>query len=114
MCLSVFALVRGVRQKGVLFGLPKPNKRWLSDWMSSWRNYSAEELKKIYEEWRLPSSYLLEGENPVDAIKRIMGGQLGIKKCQVSGSPMAFSYTSPSSWYRGYDHWDLAFVYSVS
>jgi hypothetical protein len=114
MCLSAFALVRRVRQKGVLFGLPKPDKRWLSDWMVSWHNYSSEELSKIYDEWRLPSSYLLEGDHPLDSIRRIMGEQLGIKKYEVSGSPMVFSYTSPSSWYPGNNHWDLAFVYSVS
>jgi len=114
MCLSTFALVRRTRQEGVLFGLPKHNKRWLSDWMVSWRYYSSDELAKSYEEWRLPSSYLLEGENPLDSIRRIMAGQLGIKKYEVSGSPMVFSYTSPSSWYPGSDHWDLAFAYSVS
>ena len=114
MCLSVFALIRSARHKGVLFGLPKPNKQWLSDWMPSWHYYSTEELSKIYDEWRLPSSYLLEGEHPVSAIKRIVEGQLGIRRYEMSGSPMVFSYTSPSSWYRGNKHWDLALVYSLS
>ncbi len=87
MCLSTFALVRRARQKGVLFGIPKPNKRWLSDWMVSWHNYSSEELSKIYDEWRLPSSYLLEGEHPIDSIRRIMGRQLGIREIRSIGFP---------------------------
>jgi len=113
MCLSAFALVRRARQDGTLFGLPKPNKEWASDWLPSWSNYSAEELSKIYEEWRLPSTYLLEGEAPIDAVRRIMEGQLGIKKYKVMDSPRVFSYTSPSSWYRGNRHWDLAFAYPL-
>ena len=114
MCLSAFALVQREGLEGMLFGLPRPNKRWMSDWMSSWRSYSEEEMSAIYQEWRLPSSYLLEGEHPLKAIRRIMTGQLGIRNFKITDSPSVFSYVSPSSWYEGNNHWDFAVVYPVT
>jgi hypothetical protein len=114
MCLSAFALVRREGKDGVLIGLPKPAGRWLNDWLTSWRVYSKEDLSQAYKEWRLPSCYLRELEAPKDAITRIMNEQLGIARFHISSRARIFSYASPSTWYHGNDHWDLAFAYDVT
>jgi hypothetical protein len=72
MCISVFGLVHRQGKKGVLLGLPKQDARWISEWVSGWKNYDEEELMESYSQWRLPSTYLMEGENPEDALRRIM------------------------------------------
>ncbi|MDA4112177.1 MAG: hypothetical protein OK439_06525 [Thaumarchaeota archaeon] len=114
MCISVFGLVRRQGKKGVLLGLPKQDNRWTSEWISAWRNYSEKELAEVYHQWRLPSTYLMEGENPDDAIRRIMRDQLEIEDFSMTKKgPKIFSYNSPSEWYPGNTHWDLALVYDV-
>jgi hypothetical protein len=114
MCISVFAIVRRADKKGVLLGLPKQDARWITDRLSAWKNYSEKELTEAYHQWRLPSSYLREGEHPEDALKRIVVDQVGISDYSVSKKgPRVFSYSVPSDWYPGNNHWDLAFVYDV-
>jgi len=114
MCISVFALVRRAGKKGVLLGLPKHDVRWAAEWLSAWKTYSEKELADAYRQWRLPSSYLREGEHPEDAIKRIMTDQIGIAEYSISNKgPSVFSYSTLSDWYPGNNHWDLVFVYDV-
>jgi hypothetical protein len=114
MCISVFGVVRRQSKKGVLLGQPKQDNRWASEWISSWKNYPEKELAEVYHQWRLPSTYLLEGEKPEDAIRRIMTDQLEIDDFSLSKKgPKIFSYNSPSDWYPGNNHWDLALVYDV-
>lgn len=110
MCISAFAVVK--RGSKVLAGVPKSNERWMSEWISGWIMYSREELAEIFQQTILPSTYLLEGEHPDDALRRIMHDQLGLTRYQVSDLRI-FSYDSPSDWYPGNNHWDLAFVYDV-
>jgi hypothetical protein len=114
MCLSAFALVKQKGRRGVLIGLPKPERRWLNDWITSWRVYSKEDLAAAYNEWRLPSCYLRELEAPRDAVARIVREQLGINRFQIRPKAGIFSYASPSGWYRGNNHWDLGFAYNVT
>jgi hypothetical protein len=114
MCISVFALVRRAGKKGVLLGQPKQDSRWASEWLGAWKMYSEKELAEAYHQWRLPSSYLREGEHPEDAIKRIMTDQVEMGDYSISKKgPRVFSYSTPSDWYPGINHWDLAFVYDV-
>jgi hypothetical protein len=114
MCISVFGVVRRQGKKGVLLGLPKPDNRWASEWISAWKNYEEKELAESYRQWRLPSTYLMEGENPDDAIRRIMTDQLEIDGYSLSkNGPKFYSYNTPSEWYPGNNHWDLALVYEV-
>lgn len=114
MCISVFALVKSKKKKGVLLGLPKPDERWINEWISSWKNYTDKDLAEAYKQWRLPSTYLREGEHPETALRRIMEDQLGIGDYSLAKKgPQVFSYTAPSDWYPGNNHWDLAFVYDV-
>src|SRR5579862_975310 len=114
MCISVFALVKRAGKKGVLLGLPKQDVRWPSEWLGAWKTYSEKELAEAYRQWRLPSSYLREGEHPENAIKRIMADQVGMDDYSISTKgPRVFSYYTPSEWYPGNNHWDLAFVYEV-
>ena len=113
MCISVFAIVRPEKRQGVLVGVPKPGERWLSEWVSGWRMYSKEELANIYQQWRLPSGYLEEGEHPDDAVRRVIEDQIHIRRYNVSKNPKIYSYSSASDWYPGKYHWDLVFVYDV-
>jgi hypothetical protein len=110
MCISVFAIVK--RAGKVLVGVPEWSERWTTEWLSSLLTYPQEERREAERQTRLPSTYIYEGENPQDALMRIMNDQLGIKKFS-SSPPKIFSYNSPSDWYPVNDHWDLVFVYQV-
>jgi hypothetical protein len=112
--MSVFAEVKRSGKKGVLLGTPKSDDRWTNEWLSSWKSYTEKELSDAYKEWRLPSTYLREGEHPEQALRRIMEDQLQIGDYSLSKKgPRIYSYTSASDWYPGNSHWDLAFVYDV-
>jgi len=108
--MSVFAVV--TRGSKVLIGTPRPHRAWKTKWLFSWAFYSDKELHEAYKERRLPSSYLLEGEDPKQGLRRVMTEQLGVADFAASG-PRVLSYVEPSSWYPGHKHWDLAFVYTV-
>jgi ADP-ribose pyrophosphatase YjhB (NUDIX family) len=95
-----------------LLGIPKRHERWISEWISSWAIYPEEELEGAFRQWRLPSAYLQEGEHPEDTVRRVLRDQLGLRTFVIS-PPKVFSYTWPSDWYPGNNHWDLAFVYPV-
>ncbi|TLY02934.1 MAG: hypothetical protein E6K95_04525 [Thaumarchaeota archaeon] len=110
ICLSVFAQVE--RGSQVLVGVPKRHERWTSEWLLSWHFYEEEELKEALLEKRLPSTYLWEGEDPKAALRRIMNDQLHVTKFK-AGEPRVLSYYSPSDWYPGNNHWDIAIVYRV-
>jgi ADP-ribose pyrophosphatase YjhB (NUDIX family) len=110
MCLSAFAVVK--RGRRVLAGIPKRHRRWTSEWVSSWRTYPKKELAEVYAQTRLPATYLFEGESPDKALQRVMRDQLGIKRYAAS-TLKAMSYNSPSDWYPGNLHWDIAFAYDV-
>lgn len=112
MCISAFAVMR--RGDKVVLGQPSLEHfdRWTDAWVSGWLMYSKQEVAALHDHWRLPSSYLLEGEHPDDALRRIMRDQLGVRGYTAS-SPSVFSATWPSDWYPGQRHWDLAFVYEV-
>ncbi len=110
MCISVFAVIK--RGGKVLVGVPKPHKRWKSEWVSGWLMYSDEELDKIYGQTRLPSSYVYEGEHPDQALRRVMRDELRIERFSAP-TDRIISYNSPSDWYPGNFHWDLVFVYNV-
>jgi len=110
MCMSVFAFV--TRGDKVLVGVPKPHAAWKDKWLFSWATYSQRELQEAYRDRRLPSSYLLEGEDPREGLGRVMAEQLRVRSYRARG-PRVFSYLSPSDWYPGHKHWDLAFVYDV-
>ena len=42
-----------------------------------------------------------------------MREQVGLERFDVTGARV-LSYTSPSDWYPGNEHWDLVFVYDVT
>ncbi len=110
MCISVFSLTMKRDKQGVLIGIPKSTRRWRTDWLYSKMKKPRPE---IFEEWRLPSCYLREGEHPEHAARRIIREQLGIRRFKISPNPKIYSYHSRSDWYPGEKHWDLAFVYRV-
>lgn len=109
-CLSVFAIVS--KRGRVLAGKPRMNAKWRDEWWASWNGYTPEEQAEMLEQWRLPSTYLREGEHPEAALKRVLEKQLGAKKWSMKGLTVV-SYTAKSDWYPPHAHWDLAFVYDV-
>lgn len=111
MCISAFAVVR--RRGRVLAGLPRFGPRWRNEWLTSLASYTPEEQAAMEEEWRLPATYLLEGEHPEKALDRVMRSQLGAKKYAMKGLTVG-SWAVKSDWYPGHKHWDLAFVYQVT
>lgn len=113
MCISVFAIVQKGNDKGrFLIGLPKKElDRWHQDWLYSKIKDPNPETLVL---WILPSCYMKSGESPRKALARIMNEQLGIKKFKIlPEQPRIVSYYSPSSWYPGNRHWDLAFIYTT-
>jgi ADP-ribose pyrophosphatase YjhB (NUDIX family) len=111
MCMSAFAVVR--EGDKVLIGLPQRHQRWSSEWIPAWRSYPKEDYDDVFRQWRLPSGYLREGEHPDACMNRVMREQVGVERFDVSAARI-LSYTSPSDWYPGNDHWDLVFAYDVS
>jgi len=111
MCISVFALVRDGEK--LLAGVPKRGGRWASEWLPSITKNTGRDLDKEWSAWRLPSAYIFEGEDPGDALDRVVRAQLGVDEFASSG-PKVFSYAEPSDWYPGSKHWDLAFAYEVT
>jgi ADP-ribose pyrophosphatase YjhB (NUDIX family) len=110
MCISVFALLRG--KGGLLVGVSEPGGRWDSEWLPSNRK-DADEPDREGVLWRLPSAYLIEGEHPEEALRRVVQDQLGIRAFEHS-DPRVLSYSEPSDLYPGNRHWDLAFAYEVT
>ena len=110
MCISVFVVARA--GDACLLGMPKGRKRWIAEWVPAWGAYPKEDLEAVFRQWRLPSGYLREGEHPDDCLGRVVRGQLGVQGFTSSGSRV-LSYSTPSDWYPGSEHWDLAFVYGV-
>ena len=111
MCISVFALIR--ESDRVLVGLPERHERWLSEWIPAWRSYPKEDYDDVFRQWRLPSGYLCEGEHPDVCMNRVMREQVGAEKFDAAPAHV-LSYTSPSDWYPGNEHWDIVFVYEIS
>lgn len=111
MCISVFAVVK--EGDSYLIGRPARTGRWFSDWIPAWNSYPDEDLEAVFEQWRLPSGYLREGEHPDGCLGRIMREQVGVKRFRAS-PPRIFSYANPSDWYPGNTHWDLVFAYDVT
>jgi ADP-ribose pyrophosphatase YjhB (NUDIX family) len=111
MCISVFAVVK--KGDSYLIGKPARTERWFSEWIPAWNSYAQEDLEDVFEQWRLPSGYLREGEHPDDCLRRVMREQVDVRRFEVS-STRIFSYATPSDWYPGNAHWDLVFAYDVA
>jgi ADP-ribose pyrophosphatase YjhB (NUDIX family) len=110
MCISAFAVVK--EGDACLLGVPRGRRNWIAEWVPAWGAYSKEDLKDAFKQWRLPSGYLREGEHPDDCLRRVVREQLGVRSFKAS-RPRVFSYSAPSDWYPGNEHWDLVFVYKV-
>ena len=110
MCISVFAVAR--KRGSCLLGLPKPHDRWIHEWVPAWGSYPKNDLEDAFKQQRLPSAYLREGEHPDDCLSRIVREQLGVNRFTAS-PPRVLSYSWPSEWYPGSEHWDLVFAYEV-
>ncbi len=82
--------------------------------MPSWEHSSKEDLAATMGGALLPSTYLLEGEDPADTLDRIVRKLVGVKRYDLAKDrPLVYSATQESGWYPGHAHWDVAFVYDV-
>jgi ADP-ribose pyrophosphatase YjhB (NUDIX family) len=109
-CVSSFAILR--RGERVLAGKPAPHPRWGEEWAPNWTAYGPGDVEEEYDMWRLPGTYLYEGEHPDDALKRVVEDQLGLKAYDVTDRRF-LNFHDPSDWYPGRKHWDFCFVYEV-
>jgi len=101
VCISAFVVIslRG-DSKSVLMG--RVNKRAPWDHIGA---LDAERVERHSKGWMLPSSHLIFGESPQDAVVRILKEQLGLDD-QRFESPQVFSEV-----YGPQNHWDLEFVF---
>ncbi len=109
-CASSFVLVR--RGTKVLAGMPKGHPRWTKEWAPNWLVYAKDRVQDEYRSWRLPASYLYEGESPDETAWRVLKDQLGLRAARPD-APSCYAFYDPSSWYPGHRHYDLCFVYEV-
>lgn len=106
MCLSVFVHARrGARS---LVGRAAPDPAW-DWWMPSWRHLGPEDRARTL----IPGTYLREGEAPDAGARRVLHDMLRAKGGALSERPRVFSAHTPSDWYPGHRHWDVAFVYDA-
>jgi ADP-ribose pyrophosphatase YjhB (NUDIX family) len=110
-CISAFAVWE--KEDRVLLVAPNLHERWVSEWVPNWRVYTADQLEVEKRSWRLPSTYIMEGEAPDDALARIMRDQLEVPGWGVLSSKL-YNFYGPSRRYPGSMHWDYCFVYRVS
>lgn len=107
MCLSAFLLVHpaGAPEERIL-GLVDPAAPW---WQLG--ALEPERLRRVSEDWMLPSSHLIEYETPDEAARRIATEQLEIPTVRLLGPEVhseAYARTGASA---GERHWDLHFLY---
>jgi len=110
-CISAFALVeRGGR---LLLLRPRAHRKWEQEWAPNYRIYDSSQLEQEMARWRLPSTYVKQGESPREALDRVAMDQLGIRKYTVGQSSLENFYDK-SRRYPGKMHWDYCFVFPVS
>ncbi len=109
-CASSFVLVR--RGGKLLAGIPKAHPRWTKEWAPNWLVYAPEAVEDEMRSWRLPASYLYEGENPDDTARRVARDQLRLGSVKL-GSPTCYAFYDDSSWYAKHKHYDLCLVYET-
>ncbi len=110
-CASSFVLVRDDRSR-VLAGIARDHRNWRERWQPNINAYRPVDQEAEFRSWRLPAAYLVEGEHPDEAARRVLRDQLRmpLKKLE---RPSIYSFYDPSSWYPGRRHYDLCFVYEV-
>ncbi len=109
-CASSFVLVR--RGANVLAGIPRDQRRWRTQWQPNIDAYTPAAQEAEFRSWRLPASFLFEGEHPADTARRVMRDQLQVPVRRLA-APEVHAFHDPSSWYPGHRHYDLCFVYEV-
>ena len=109
-CGSSFVLVR--QGTKVLAGIPRDQRKWRTQWQPNINAYTPAAQEAEFRSWRLPASFLLEGEHPADTARRVMRDQIQVGARKL-GAPEVHSFYDPSSWYPGHRHYDLCFVYEV-
>jgi ADP-ribose pyrophosphatase YjhB (NUDIX family) len=109
-CISAFAIVR--TEDSVLLIRPRENARW-AEWAPNWRVYDTAGLAAEMAKWRLPGTYLMQGEAPEAGLRRVMENQLGVRLYS-SGHAVLLNFYEPSRRYTGKMHWDYCFIFDVS
>lgn len=110
-CSSVFPLLR--RGGEVLAGRMEPSERWEEEWQPNMRHYQGGRYEALFEGWRLPGTYLREGEHPAAAARRVWTDQLDLGDPPNPGPPRIRSEAAESRRAPAARHWDLVFLYDL-
>jgi hypothetical protein len=107
MCLSAFLLVAPADgARGVLLGKIDPSQPW-----SRIGGLDAARLRDLAGRWMLPSSHLLEYEEPGAAAHRIAVEQLEIPELSLRGPDVRSEAYQREAAPSGALHWDLHFLF---
>jgi ADP-ribose pyrophosphatase YjhB (NUDIX family) len=109
-CASSFVIVRSGTT--ILAGIPKDDSKWREEWAPNFLVYSKSDLAAEFRLWRLPATYLLEGEHPDAAADRVLRDQLTLPARPLH-HPDVYTFHDPSTWFPGKRHYDLCFVYEI-
>lgn len=110
-CCSVFPLLR--REGDLLAGRMAPSDRWEEEWQPNMRYYEGDRYEALFDGWRLPGTYLREGEHPEAAARRVWTDQLGLGEPPDLDRPQVLSTAAGSRRAPGARHWDLVFLHDV-
>lgn len=110
-CCSVFPVLR--RGGDVLVGRMAPSHRWEEEWQPNMRHYEGDRYDALFQGWRLPGTYLREGEHPDEAARRVWADQLGLADPLDLDPPRVLSSAAESRRAPDARHWDLVFFHDV-
>lgn len=108
-CASVFLVLR--RGDRLLAGRMAPSDRWVEEWQPNLALYEGPRREALFEGWRLPATYLREGEDPEVAAARVWTDQLGLDGTPDLPPPEVVSEAAASRSTPEARHWDLVFAY---
>lgn len=110
-CASAFLVLR--RDDEVMAGSMAPSERWQAEWQPNLALYDGGRYDALFEGWRLPATYLREGEDPEAAARRVWSDQLGLDGQPELPEPRVLSEAAESRSTPGAKHWDLVFAYAI-
>lgn len=110
-CASAFLVLR--RGDRLLAGSMAPSDRWAQEWQPNMALYGGARREALFEGWRLPATYLREGEHPEAAAYRVWTDQLGLEADPDLPQPRVVSEAAASRSTPEARHWDLVFAYEL-
>jgi hypothetical protein len=110
MCLSAFLLVHPKGKDGeFLLGRLEPSQPW-----AQIGALDTDRIRSIGTRWMLPSSHLLEYEEPVAAARRIAAEQLEVPELVIRGPEVRSEAYHRAEAGSEDLHWDLHFLFRAA